>query len=157
LLRKEENLKMSDEKRGGVPLTLDSVKDRVTKYLRTMVSEVTAEFDRLSSPTKSVWTSKRGHLLIFCGDPESKPVLTAENYSKWYELFLVMPDGTVGEVGFGELHELADERGVSPYVDHVPNPSLVSVLAERRGWSIDHVSYEVMVGRWEIEVVHSDG
>jgi len=89
--------------------------------------------------------------------PESKPVLTAENYSKWYELFLVMPDGTVGEVGFGELHELADERGVSPYVDHVPNPSLVSVLAERRGWSIDHVSYEVMVGRWEIEVVHSDG
>lgn len=104
--------------------------------------------------TGHIWASKRGHQLIFYGVPQSSPVLTIENYPKWYGLELVMPDGTVEEVGFEELQALADERGTYPYVDHVPDPTLVSALAERRGWMLDTVSYEVMVGRWESEVVN---
>ena len=101
------------------------------------------------------YLSRRGIPLVYAGDPARVPVLTVENYSKWYGLCLVMPDGSVLEVSFGELQDLADAARVSPFVDHVPNATLVPALAEVRGWSLDSCSYEMMVGRWECEVVNS--
>ena len=101
------------------------------------------------------YLSRRGLPLVYAGDPARVPVLTVENYPKWYGLCLVMPDGSVLEVSFGELQDLADAARVSPFVDHVPNATLVPALAEARGWSLDSCSYEMMVGRWECEVVNS--
>jgi hypothetical protein len=102
----------------------------------------------------SHWKSVRGHPLVFCGVPRDCPVLSVENYPKWCGLNLVLPDGTVEEVGFGELQALADERGTWSYVDHVPDPTLVAALARQREWVLDLVSYELMVGRWESEIVN---
>lgn len=98
--------------------------------------------------------SKRRAPLVYCGSPQDRPVLTVENRPKWCGLELVMPDGTVQEVGYGELQGVADARGTWPYVDHVPDPTVVSELAAKMGWHVDGVSYEVMVGRWETEVFH---
>jgi hypothetical protein len=49
---------------------------------------------------------------------------------------------------------VAADSDVSPYVDHVPNATLVPKLTEARGWELDPCSYEMMVGRWESEVLH---
>ena len=101
------------------------------------------------------YRSRRGRPLVFCGATcASRPVLTVENYPKWYGLVLVQPDGSVEDVSFGALQELADARGVSAYVDHVPNVELVPELARKMGWILDSVSYELMVGRWEAEVAN---
>jgi len=97
--------------------------------------------------------SKRGFPLVYGGAPASAPILTVENYPKWYGLFLVHPDGAVQEVDFGVLHKFSDKAGQPPYVDHVPNAKLIPALAESRGWILDPCSYEMMVGRWECEIV----
>jgi hypothetical protein len=133
---------------------VDTIVGKIRERLKGLVSEAEVDLHRISLKMGLCWTSKRGHPLVFCGIPQSIPVLTVENYLKWYGLELVMLDGTVEEVGFGELQALADERGTPAYVDHVPDPTLVQALAERRGWELDAVSYEVMVGRWESEVTN---
>ena len=84
------------------------------------------------------------------------PILTVENYPKWYGLYLVCPNGSVEEIDFGVLCPLAEEKGANPYVDHVPNAQLIPELAESRGWILDPCSYEMMVGRWEAEIVAPD-
>jgi len=99
-----------------------------------------------------VYFSKRGIPLVYVGLSKNVPVLTVENYSKWYGFCLVLPDGSVEEVDFGVLLPSADEKGLIPYVDHVPNALLVPGMAESRGWVLDDCSYEMMVGRWESEV-----
>jgi len=101
------------------------------------------------------YLSRRGHPLVYAGAPQARPVLTVENYPKWYGLELVRPDGSVEDVSFEGLCDLAYSLGVSPYVDHVPNAELVPALAASMGWSLDACSYEMMVGRWEIEALAS--
>jgi hypothetical protein len=97
------------------------------------------------------YRSVRGHPLIYSGPaPSDGAILTVENYLKWYGLELVMPDGSVEEIDYGILCDAAALLDVIPHVDHVPNPHVVVFAAERsRGWRVDRVSYEVMVGRWE--------
>lgn len=40
----------------------------------------------------------------------------------------------------------------TPYVDHVPNPKVVARFARACSYDIDILAFELMVGRWEIEV-----
>lgn len=101
----------------------------------------------------SPYLSKQSHFLVYVGVEPGRPVLTVENYPKWYGFQVVMPDGTVREESFGLLDDLATSRGVSPHVDHVPNAELVPALAEKIGWILDFCSYEMMVGRWVSEIV----
>ena len=104
-----------------------------------------------------IYFSRRDIPLVYAGLPQRNPtahsVLTIENYPKWYGFCLVRPDGTVDEVGFDVLQAEADRRGVSPYVDHVPNATLVPAVAEAMGWHLDPCSYEMMVGRWVSEAL----
>ena len=99
-----------------------------------------------------IYFSKRRNPLVYVGEVKKVPVLTVENSAKWYGFCLVLPDGSVEEVDFGVLLPSADEKGLVPYVDHVPNALLVPGMAESRGWVLDARSYEMMVGRWESEV-----
>ena len=43
-----------------------------------------------------MYLSERGHTLVYWSPPSEVPVLTVENYVKWYGLYLVHPDGRVG-------------------------------------------------------------
>ncbi len=72
----------------------------------------------------------------------SAPILTVENYCKWYALWLITPDDHVSQVPFPE----------DGYCDHVPFPAAVQKLADRNGWLVDDQSMEMMVGRYMLEV-----
>ena len=104
-----------------------------------------------------IYWSRRPAPLVFTGDEgagegRDVPVLTVENFAKWYGLYLVHPDGRVEEIDFGVLEDAARKLGVSPYVDHVPRPEVVEATASARGWILDEASREVIVGRWRLEV-----
>jgi hypothetical protein len=80
----------------------------------------------------------------------SEPVLTVENYPKWYNLYLVNPDRSVIKVEFDALQDFTP-KNESSYEDHVPNPHAVTKYAVKLGYDLDEQSYEMMVGRWIIE------
>lgn len=95
--------------------------------------------------------SERGHPLLFVGEPCSVPVITAENYTKWYNLYIVMPDGSVQQVESGDILEIDDRKVGCLWVDHHFHPRLFYRLAEKLGGTIDERAVEVAAGRWMIE------
>jgi len=97
--------------------------------------------------------SPRGMPLVYCEPPCKQPVLTVENYLKWYELFLVLPDGSVQAIDFPYAEEFC--QGESPCHDHVPNPRVVMRAAVKYGWMIDRCGLEMIIGRWELERFNS--
>lgn len=81
------------------------------------------------------------------------PRLFVAYYVKWYCFELEHWNGEPREtLDFGCLEEHCGPNE-SPYVDHVPNPAVVERMCEARGWEIDELSHELMIGRWELEVV----
>lgn len=98
--------------------------------------------------------SKRGIPLVFQeeGFKRTEPVLTVENYTKWYELFIVMPDRSVVAVEEYD-HEMFDKTWPreSTWGDHIPNPRWVLWLAAWKGWIVDERSLEIITGRWVID------
>jgi hypothetical protein len=86
----------------------------------------------------------------------SEPVLTVENYTKWYDLYLVNHDRSVNKVGFDALHNFTP-KDESPYSDHVPNPKAVKCYADKYSYHLDEQSFEMMTGRWVIDCDKSIG
>jgi hypothetical protein len=101
------------------------------------------------------YISPYGNPLVYTGEPGERPILTCENYCKWYALFAVLPDGTIDRVDFpGQDDRFPDSEitpGVSGFCDHVPNPDEVLRMAEKLGWDVDTQAHEMIVGRWAIE------
>lgn len=92
-------------------------------------------------------TSKRGHALMFSARSADPPVVTVENYCKWYALQVVMPSGDITEYDFGQLEPYATH-----YVsDHVPSPLAVVRWARATGFEVHSESLEMMLGRWLLE------
>lgn len=112
--------------------------------------------DETNRPAYRMFFSDRGLPLVLCQAPVFMPTLTVENYCKWYRLYLVHPDGRVAPVDFPEWAEGVDD-GQAAYVDHVPNPNAVVAWANRSGYAVDSQSHEMMVGRWEMEVMDNWG
>ena len=99
--------------------------------------------------------SSRGHPLVYQNNPGDTSVLTVELYEKWYGLHLVHVGGRIEEINF-PMHEDAEEADPNispPFVDHVPNPLAVLHMAKRLGYLVDPNSLEMMIGRWETEVL----
>ncbi len=95
------------------------------------------------------YLSSRGIPLVYYGEPfNDAPILTVENYCKWYTLWLIMPDGTVKELEFPD-----DPPGFNdiPYMDHAPNPRLIQLFAREKDYCLCDQSFEMMIGRWELE------
>lgn len=92
----------------------------------------------------------RSEVLVWSGVRDrTQPVLTVSLALKWYELYVVHPDDRAEMVGFSQLSDVA--LGEAPYVDHAPNPAVVRRLAEVRGWWLDDLAEELIVGRWQME------
>ena len=79
-----------------------------------------------------------------------KPLLTVELSYKWYCLYLVDQFGWFEEITFDKLEGTEEDPA---FVDHVPHPNAVQDLAKKNGWHVDEVAYELMVGRWETEIM----
>ncbi|GLI90468.1 hypothetical protein [Bacillus subtilis] len=69
------------------------------------------------------------------------PVLTVEDYDKWYDLYLIMPDGEVRTVGWDQK-ELQDG-----WRDHCIVPYNMHKLAQDNGW---YLGWEVMERVYEM-------
>ena len=103
--------------------------------------------------------SPRGTMLAWSGyealeKARRVPILTVELASKWYALYVVDAEGKVEEITFGELATV--EGPGAPYCDHVPNPDRLRRLAEARGWYVDDLAEELVVGRWQLEVERNE-
>ena len=83
--------------------------------------------------------SDRGIPLIYVGPiPSDYGILTVENYSKWYAVYVVNLDGTVVPIDvdlWGHLVPIED----------------IAKLVERTGCRWDISSLEIIIGRWEFE------
>lgn len=98
-----------------------------------------------------MYKSKRNIDLV-CQTPSLiHDILTVENYMKWYDLYLITIKGEVKPIAFPEFDQNSKYRTKeSPFLDHVPNA--VREFAEINSYYLDYQSYEMIVGRWEIEV-----
>ena len=89
--------------------------------------------------------SPRGIDLVHTVARPNHPVLTCELHTKWYQLFLIHPDGRVEPADLDGLEDLWPGTVVG---DHCWNPSALEYLAEARGWVIDPVAFDLIAGRW---------
>lgn len=95
--------------------------------------------------------SHRGLPLVYSGMPCDQPVITVENYMKWYDLYLVNPDYSVTVFDHYEslYHELSREFATVTLVgDHMWHPSYVMELEKRTGYILCNESLEMITGRW---------
>ncbi|AAL83113.1 PHIKZ212 [Pseudomonas phage phiKZ] len=81
------------------------------------------------------------------------PVVTIENYCKWYGLNIVYPDGCVEWVDTDLLAEIERESKFSVMGDHNYHPILLDKVAEKIGGVACEVARELMTGRWVLEVM----
>ena len=114
---------------------------------------------RYEGGSMSAPVSPRGKVLAWSGyealeKSRRVPILTVELASKWYALYVVDAEGRVEEITFGELATVNGPG--APYCDHVPNPDRVRLLAEARGWYVDDLAEELVVGRWQLEVERNE-
>jgi hypothetical protein len=77
-----------------------------------------------------------------------RPTLTVENYVKWYDTYIVHPDGRVTS-GY-EFYEKYIKLFRGTYKgDHCFNPDFIRTLDDDDIVAVDYVSFDVIVGRWE--------
>lgn len=76
------------------------------------------------------------------------PLLTVENYCKWYDIYIVFPDGRIEKVPY-DLFWLGPGTG---WNDHVPNPKACQAVAKELNAEWDGCSLEMIVGRYMLQV-----
>lgn len=103
-----------------------------------------------------MYLSPRGNPLLYVREPTTVPIVTLENYTKWYEIFLVMPDGSVQEIDSDLIFDIDDSKVGCLWIDHLYHPRLLYRIAERLNACVDERAVEVAAGRWMIEQVNSD-
>lgn len=88
---------------------------------------------------------------LICQTVGALPVITMENYPKWYGLEVIHPNGTVEDVDPDLLDELCGDKPLMG--DHNYHPDLLKMVANRLGGIVDQVSLYTAAGRWQVEVV----
>ena len=107
--------------------------------------------------TLKQYFSNRGLPLVYYGPFPQQPLITVENYMKWYSIYLVTPEGTVKVVEFMTVEDdlldvsFSTKRSISIVGDHCINPDAVEAWAQKKGYEVDGNSLEMMIGRWETE------
>ena len=92
---------------------------------------------------KKNYYSPRGKQLVFIGEPMYVPIITVENYTKWYTLFTIQPDGKV------------EQLIIDGWIDHNPIPVEVYKYAEQNNMFVDEQSMEMIIGRFVQEKYES--
>lgn len=117
-----------------------------------------------SIATEEVLKTEHGHFLCLMGKITETPTLTVELYTKWYTLYLVQKALNQGsrwewlkvyKVHYGHLEDFRPEDQIA-YLDHVPNPLAVKNFADAKKYHLDELAEDLLMGRWQNEVVDSD-
>lgn len=107
---------------------------------------------------KALFLTERNEPLITT-EVQDKPVITLENYTKWYDIYQLMPCGKVIKVPVMEILKVEKTMANNhiPFrVDHVWHPSILPLLAKQMDCYYDEQAHEVLVGRWVMEVKGDD-
>lgn len=108
-------------------------------------------------PKTKVYVSSRG-IPLLCQSPSGigKPIVTMENYCKWYGIDILHPDGSVTH-GCPDLMDKIDrEFGHKLMGDHNYHPRLLEELAKRIGGIVDWRAVEMAGGRWVSEIMDGE-
>lgn len=105
-------------------------------------------------PKTKVYLSERG-IPLLCQSPSSfgKPIVTLENYCKWYGLVILYPDGRVKHVDPEIISECCDKVDFILTADHNFHPRLINEVAKLIGGEADWRAIEMAGGRWVSEIM----
>lgn len=105
--------------------------------------------------SSQTYLSKRNIPLLYIARPPTKPVITMENYTKWYDIYIVHSDGSVEVVSPELIEEVKDECSDKEYTclqyDHLYHPYLLQRIAIKLNAFLDERALEVAAGRWYFE------
>ena len=99
-----------------------------------------------------LYRSCRGHVLLYHGDPQDKPVLCVEDYCKWYEIFAIMPVGNVVAI-MPASYQMVDLKVGNCWSDHCINPKACQGIADTLGAVWCDRSLEVITGRYQLKII----
>lgn len=110
-----------------------------------------------SQPETVLYTSDRG-LPLLCQTPEERGiVVTLENYSKWYNIQLLHPDGRVEKLSYNnplvDINAIEERVGTNLHIDHCFHPRLLEEIAKELGGFADWRAVEMAGGRWVNEMM----
>lgn len=72
-----------------------------------------------------LYFSERGLPLLYVDKPLDIPVVTLENYTKWYNIYVIAPDGTVTRADQDALLDLGNKYPDAMWHDHYFHPRLL--------------------------------
>lgn len=97
--------------------------------------------------------SDRGIPLVYNGRPPRVPVLTVENYLKWYALYAIEPDGTAHPVHYTAYSHLEPVFDGVLWADHCLNPAAYDAIADKLKMLTDGNSRDMIAGRWVNDIL----
>lgn len=90
-------------------------------------------------------------------DKGGRPIITMENYCKWYGVQLLHPDGTVESIDHDDvLSKIERKVGGCLMGDHNFHPTLLVALGKEMNWAVDPLSLEMVTHRWAVEIEDAD-
>ncbi len=119
---------------------------------------MSVEYKGLISPIDGEikYFSERGIPLItqwFEDESEDiKPILTMENYMKWYSMYIIYPDGKVESISRSSENE---DASVTWY-DHAVYPEYFHLSAKRLGCTYDNRTFAMVCERFVEDVLDGD-
>lgn len=91
--------------------------------------------------------SKRNIPLIYQRN-STVPIITVENYEKWYDIYIVFPDGEVQTIPMEILEDIIAASKIHVFGDHIYHPIVLHKIAEIYCAEVDYVSENCVTGRW---------
>ncbi len=76
------------------------------------------------------------------------PLVTVENYEKWYNIFIIQPSGEVEKVTTSLIDDLNRKSNIQLWIDHEYHPKLLQLIAEHVGGEVPSTTLEIVAGRW---------
>lgn len=96
-----------------------------------------------------LYYSERHIPLVYVDQPGDKPIVTVENYMKWYNLYEILPSGAVRCANFHDDDTWNHEVDGPIWSDHVPNPKAVEQFAAYYNYILDENALDMIRGRWD--------
>jgi hypothetical protein len=100
-----------------------------------------------------VYFSDRNIPLVYFGPLLDHPIITVQNYWKWYNIYVIMPDGVIRRITDQEIYKATDGYTNAWYIDHYFHPRLLTELAKMLNGKVCPQSLEMAAGRWVMEQV----
>lgn len=94
------------------------------------------------------YLSERGIPLVYIDPPRDKPVLTVENYCKWYGFHLVHPDGSVTSLSSDDYYEIQSHDPSAISGDHLYSPRLYYRIVAALNLRRCSETIDMITGRW---------